>query len=104
MRSLDGSASLPPVVADLPPPGSRYDWVLDLDARAFFDTLDHRLVMHAVRKYTSCRCVLLYIERWLKAPTQVQDGSLVERTSGSPQGGVISPLLANIFLHRAFDT
>jgi RNA-directed DNA polymerase len=82
----------------------QYDWVLDLDVRAFFDTLDHKLVMHAVRKYTSCRWVLLYIERWLKAPVQQEDGSLVARTTGTPQGGVISPLLANVFLHLAFDT
>lgn len=82
----------------------RYDWVVDLDVRAFFDTLDHDLVMHAVRRYTSCRWILLYIERWLKTPVQVEDGSMVARTTGTPQGGVISPLLANIFLHLAFDT
>jgi RNA-directed DNA polymerase len=82
----------------------RYDWVLDLDIRAFFDTLDHQLVMHAVRRYTSCRWVLLYIERWLKVPLQREDGSLEERKSGTPQGGVISPLLANIFLHLALDS
>jgi len=82
----------------------QYDWVLDLDIKAFFDTLDHRLVMHAVRKYTRCRWVLLYIERWLTAPMSRGDGSLEERKSGTPQGGVISPLLANIFLHLAFDT
>jgi len=81
----------------------KYNWVLDLDVQSFFDSLDHRLVMHAVRRYTNCRWVLLYIERWLKAPVQVEDGSLVERTSGTPQGGVVSPLLANIFLHLAFD-
>lgn len=81
----------------------RYDWVLDLDIRSFFDSLDHRLVMRAVRKYTDCRWVLLYIERWLTAPAQLEDGSLVARAQGTPQGGVISPLLANIFLHLAFD-
>jgi len=81
----------------------KFNWVLDLDIRAFFDSLDHRLVLHAVRKYTSCRWVLLYIERWLKAPVQVEDGSLQERTSGTPQGGVVSPLLANMFLHFSFD-
>ena len=81
----------------------KFNWVLDLDIRAFFDSLDHRLVLHAVRKYTNCRWVLLYIERWLKAPIQVEDGSLQERTSGTPQGGVVSPLLANIFLHFSFD-
>lgn len=81
----------------------RYDWVVDLDVRAFFDTLDHELVMRAVRRYTTCRWVLLYIERWLQAPVQCEDGTLVARTAGTPQGGVISPLLANIFLHLAFD-
>jgi len=80
------------------------DWVLDLDIRAFFDTLDHQLVMRAVQRYTRCRWVLLYIERWLTAPLQVEDGTLEERESGTPQGGVISPVLANIFMHLAFDT
>ncbi len=82
----------------------RYDWVLDLDIRAFFDTLDHRLTLRAVRRYTSCRWVLLYVERWLQASLQREDGSLEERKSGTPQGGVISPLIANIFMHLAFDT
>lgn len=81
----------------------KYDWVLDLDIRAFFDSLDHALVMGAVRKYTSVRWVILYIERWLKAPVQIEGGALEPRTTGTPQGGVISPLLANIFLHLAFD-
>lgn len=82
----------------------RYDWVIDLDIRGFFDNLDHELVLRAVRKFTDCRWILLYIERWLKAPGQLEDGTLVERDKGTPQGGVISPLLANIFLHLAFDT
>ena len=68
-----------------------------------FDTLDHGLVMRAVRKYTDCRWVLLYVERWLKAPIQREDGTLMARPAGTPQGGVVSPLLANIFLHLAFD-
>jgi RNA-directed DNA polymerase len=80
------------------------DWVIDLDIRGFFDHLDHELVLRAVRKYTDCRWILLYIERWLKAPVQLDDGTLVGRDRGTPQGGVISPLLANIFLHLAFDT
>ena len=79
------------------------DWVIDLDIRAFFDNLDHELVLEAVRKHTSSRWVLLYIERWLKAPIQMEDGTLVARTSGSPQGSVISPLIRNIFMHHAFD-
>jgi RNA-directed DNA polymerase len=81
----------------------RSDWVLDLDIRGFFDTLDHELLMRAVRKHTDCNWVLLYIERWLKAPVQIADGTLYNREKGTPQGGVISPLLANLFLHYAFD-
>jgi RNA-directed DNA polymerase len=68
-----------------------------------FDTLDHGLVMRAVRKYTDCRWVLLYVERWLKAPVRHEDGTLTVRPAGTPQGGVVSPLLANVFLHLAFD-
>jgi RNA-directed DNA polymerase len=81
----------------------RWDWVLDLDIKGFFDNLDHDLVMRAVRVHTDNPWVLLYIERWLKAPAEQADGRLVDRTKGTPQGGVISPLLANIFLHHAFD-
>lgn len=81
----------------------KFNWVLDLDVRSFFDSLDHDLVMRALRKYTDCRWVVLYVERWLKAPVQLEDGTLAERRSGTPQGGVVSPLLANIFLHLAFD-
>jgi len=81
----------------------RYNWVLDLDIKAFFETLDHRLLMRAVRRHTACPWALLYIERWLKAPTQMVDGSLIERTAGTPQGGVVSPILANLYLHYAFD-
>jgi RNA-directed DNA polymerase len=81
----------------------RYDWVVDLDIRGFFDNIDHSLMMHAVRKHTDCPWVLLYIERWLKAPAQTDDGTLLVREKGTPQGGVISPLLANIFLHHVFD-
>jgi retron-type reverse transcriptase len=82
----------------------RYNWVLDLDIKGFFDNIDHDLLMRAVRKHTDCKWVLLYIERWLKAPAQLEDGSLLHRDKGTPQGGVISPLLANLFLHYAFDT
>jgi len=81
----------------------RYDWVVDLDIRGFFDNIDHALMMHAVRKHTDCPWVLLYIERWLKAPAELEDGTLLARDKGTPQGGVISPLLANIFLHHVFD-
>ena len=82
----------------------RYDWVLDLDIKGFFDSIDHELMLRAVRKHTDCKWVLLYIERWLKAPVQLEDGNLIHRDKGTPQGGVISPLLANLFLHYAFDT
>ncbi len=79
------------------------DWVIDLDIRAFFDSLDHDLVMRTVSKHTDLRWVLLYVERWLKAPLQMGDGTLVQRDRGTPQGSAISPLLANLFLHYAFD-
>jgi len=82
----------------------RYDWVLDIDVKGYFDSIDWELMLKAVRCHTNCPWVLLYIERWLKAPMQMEDGSVVPRTAGTPQGGVISPLLANLFLHYAFDT
>jgi len=81
----------------------RADWVVDLDIQRFFDSIDHELLLKALRKHTDCRWVLLYIERWLKAPLQLEDGRLEPRTAGTPQGGVISPLLANLFLHYVFD-
>jgi group II intron reverse transcriptase/maturase len=81
----------------------RYDWVLDIDVKGYFDSIDWELLLKAVRHHTGCPWVLLYIERWLKAPVQMEDGSIVPRTAGTPQGGVISPLLANLFLHYAFD-
>ena len=81
----------------------RYEWVVDLDIKGFFDNLNHELMMRAVRKHTDCKWLLLYIERWLKAPTLAADGTLVYRDKGTPQGSVISPLLANLFLHYAFD-
>lgn len=80
-----------------------YDWVLDLDIKAFFETIDHELLIRAVKHHTTCPWVLLYVKRWLEAPTQRNDGSLIERTRGTPQGGVVSPILANLFLHYAFD-
>jgi len=82
----------------------RYDWIVDLDVRSFFDAMDHTLLMRAVRKHTDCKWALLYIERWLTAPAQLEDGTLIQRDKGTPQGGVISPLLANLFLHYAFDS
>ncbi len=81
----------------------RYDWVLELDIRAFFDNLSHELLLRALRRHTDCKWVLLYVERWLKAPVQLDDGSLEARDQGTPQGGVVSPLLSNLFLHYVFD-
>ncbi len=82
----------------------RYDWVLEFDIKGLFDNIDHDLLLRAVRKHTDEKWVILYIERWLKTPFQKADGELVERTAGTPQGGVISPVLANLFLHYAFDS
>ena len=79
------------------------DWVLDCDIRAFFDSVPHSLLLKAVAHHTSERWVLLYIERWLKAPMQMRDGTLVPRDKGTPQGSPISPVLANLFMHYAFD-
>ena len=79
------------------------NWVIDLDIRAFFDSVPHDLLMKAVAHHTDERWVLLYIERWLKAPMQMTDGTLVAREKGTPQGSPISPLLANLFMHYAFD-
>ena len=81
----------------------RNDWVIDLDIKAFFDTIDPELMMKAVRKHTPPRWVELYIPRWLKAPAQDDQGTIYVRDKGTPQGGVISPLLANLYLHYAFD-
>ena len=81
----------------------RYDWVLDLDIKSFFDTLSQDLLLRAVKKHAPEQWIVLYIERWLKAPVQEEDGRLVPREKGTPQGGVASPLLANLFLHYALD-
>ncbi len=69
----------------------RYDWVLDLDVKGFFDNISHELLMRAVVKHTDCRWVLLYVERWLKAPIAMPDGSLVYPLKGTPQGGIMDP-------------
>ncbi len=81
----------------------RYDWVVDLDIRKYFDTIPHELLWRAVNKHTQCKWIHLYISRWLSAPIRQMDGTFVNRERGVPQGGVISPLLANLFLHYAFD-
>jgi len=79
------------------------NWVIDLDIKGFFDNIDHDLMLKAVKKHTQKHWILMYVERWLKAPGQDKKGSEVVRTKGTPQGGVISPLLANLFLHYGFD-
>jgi RNA-directed DNA polymerase len=81
----------------------KFDWVIDLDLRAFFDSIDHDLLLKAVSKHTGLRWVLLYVKRWLEAPLQREDGTVIARDRGTPQGSAISPLLANLFLHYAFD-
>ena len=81
----------------------KYDWVLEFDIKGLFDNIDHALLLRAVRKHVTCAWALLYIERWLTAPMQQEDGTLVERSRGTPQGGVVSPILANLFMHYAFD-
>ena len=81
----------------------RYDWVLDLDIEKFFDNVDHDLVLKAVAHHADEQWILLYVQRWLKVPMHGRDGSVVVRDRGTPQGAVISPLLANLFLHYTFD-
>jgi RNA-directed DNA polymerase len=81
----------------------RNDWVIDLDVRAFFDSVDHSLMLKAVERHTDQRWILLYVTRWLAAPIQQPDGTLVARDRGTPQGSAISPVLANLYLHYAFD-
>ena len=79
------------------------DWVIDLDIRGFFDNLDHDLVLKAVAHHTDQRWILLYVRAVAQAPLQRRDGSLLARDRGSPQGSAISPILANLFMHYAFD-
>jgi len=82
----------------------RNDWVIDLDIRGFFDNIDHEKLLAALHRHVSEKWVLMYIERWLSAPVQTKNGMLVyNQGKGTPQGGVISPLLANLFLHYALD-
>lgn len=82
----------------------QYSWVIDLDIKGFFDNIDHGLMIRALRFFTSEKHIILYVKRWLKAPIQLKDGTLIQNTEkGTPQGGVISPVLANIFLHVVFD-
>jgi group II intron reverse transcriptase/maturase len=81
----------------------KYDWVVEFDIKGLFDNIDHELLLRAVRKHITCKWALIYIERWLEAPMVKEDGTTIERNCGTPQGGVVSPILANLFLHYAFD-
>lgn len=81
----------------------RYDWVLEFDIKGLFDNIDHELLRKALRKHVHCEWASLYIDRWLTAPMQLVDGTQEIRSRGTPQGGVVSPLLANLFMHYAFD-
>jgi RNA-directed DNA polymerase len=81
----------------------KYDWVLEFDIKGLFDNIDHELLLRAIRRHVTCKWALLCIERWLKAPMVQEDGTRIERHTGTPQGGVVSPILSNTFLHYAFD-
>jgi len=81
----------------------KYAWVVEIDIKGFFDNIDWELLLRAVRRHVSENWVVMYVERWLKAPVQMPDGTQQQRTRGTPQGGVVSPLLANLFLHYVFD-
>lgn len=80
-----------------------YDWVIEFDIKGLFDNIRHDLLLKAVRHHTQCKWILLYIERWLKVPMVMPDGTLKHRDKGTPQGGVVSPVLSNLFLHYVFD-
>src|SRR5262244_3562304 len=82
----------------------RRDWVLDLDIQKFFDSVDHDLMVKAVEANTDQKWVVLYVKRWLKAPIRMPDGTVAERDRGTPQGSAVSPVLANLFMHYAFDS
>ena len=81
----------------------KFDWVVEFDIKGLFDNIDHELLLRALRRHCREAWVLLYVERWLTAPMQSEDGTLTPRSRGTPQGGVISPILANLFLYYAFD-
>jgi group II intron reverse transcriptase/maturase len=82
----------------------QYAWVIDMDIKSFFDEVDHELLMKAVERHVPETWVKMYIRRWLESPAQQADGTLIQKEGqGTPQGGVISPLLANLFLHYVLD-
>jgi RNA-directed DNA polymerase len=78
-------------------------WVIDVDINGFFDNISHEIMLELLQQHTAEKWVLLYAERWLKVGVQQKDGSIITRTKGTPQGGVISPLFANLYLHHGFD-
>ncbi len=82
----------------------RHDWVLEFDIKGLFDNISHELMMKALKKHTDCKWILIYVERWLKAPMQNENGQVIQRTKGTPQGGVVSPILSNLFMHYVFDS
>ena len=81
----------------------RKDWVLEFDIKGLFDNIRHDYLMELVKRHTEDKWIILYINRWLIAPFQTEDGEIIPTTAGTPQGGVISPVLANLFLHYTFD-
>lgn len=81
----------------------KYDWVLDLDIKGFFDNVRHDLLLLALKRHVHEKWILLYIERWLTSPMKTAKGVLLPREKGTPQGAVISPLLANLYLHYCLD-
>jgi group II intron reverse transcriptase/maturase len=81
----------------------KHAWVVDVDIKGFFDSISHSIMMQLLQKHTQEKWVLMYVERWLKAGVEQPGGSIAARQQGTPQGGVISPLLANLYLHHAFD-
>lgn len=80
-----------------------FHWVVDLDIKGFFDNIDHSLLIKALERHVTCKWAMMYIKRWLTVPYQLKDGAQVQRDTGVPQGSVIGPVLANLFLHYAFD-
>jgi len=80
-----------------------FHWVVDLDIKGFFDNIDHSLLIKALERHVTCKWAMMYIKRWLTVPYQLKDGTQVQRDKGVPQGSVIGPVLANLFLHYAFD-
>ena len=81
----------------------KYDWVVEFDIKGLFDNIDHSLLLRALKRHCKVEWVVMYAKRWMTAPLLDEDGSLVPRDRGTPQGGVISPLLANLFLHYVLD-